>query len=89
MARRQLRSIVNDVPVKVEMNVVNPITDKVLSPEDLQIQIEEARKGRAKVDSKYVGNADGLPHIFEYTYDYAGFLADMAYIIKKGKECQS
>jgi hypothetical protein len=85
MARRKLRSIVDDVPVKVEMNVVNPITDKVLSTEELQIQIEEARKGRAKVDSKYVGNADGLNHLFDYSYDYAGFLADMSYIIKKGK----
>lgn len=81
---KQYKSIF-DIPVKVEMNVVNPVAEKVLTPEELQIQIEEARKGRAKVDSKYVGLADKLPHLFEYRYDYAGFLANMAYIIKKGK----
>lgn len=86
MARRALRSIVNDVPIKVEMQPIEHKADKVLSPEELQIQIEEARRGKAKVDSKYVGNADGLNHIFEYKYDYAGFLANIAHIIKKGRE---
>lgn len=86
MARRALRSIVDDVQVKVEMQPIEHQTDKVLSPEDLQIQIEEARRGKAKVDSKYVGNADGLNHIFEYAYDYGKFLESMSYIIKKGKQ---
>jgi hypothetical protein len=85
MARRPLRSIVNDVPIKVEMQPIEHKTDKVLSPEELQIQIEEARKGKAKVDSKYVGNADGLNHVFEYKYNYCELLANMSYIIKKGK----
>lgn len=85
MARRQLRSIVNDVPIKVEIQPIEHKADKVLSPEELQIQIEEARKGKAKVDSKYVGNADGLNHIFEYKYDYGQFLSNMSYIIKKYK----
>jgi hypothetical protein len=85
MARRQLRSIVNDVPIKVEMQPIEHKADKVLSPEELQLQIEEARKGKAKVDSKYVGNADGLNHIFEYKYDYSQFLSNMSHIIKNYK----
>lgn len=85
MARRQLRSIVNDVPIKVEMQPIEHKADKVLSPEELQIQIEEARKGKAKVDSKYVGLGDGLNHVFEYKYNYGEFLSSMSYIIKKGK----
>ena len=74
------------VPVKIEIQPIDHQTDKVLSPEELQEQIEEARKGRAKVDSKYVGNAQGLKHLFEYKYDYARFLDNMSYIIKKGKD---
>lgn len=85
MARKKLRSIVEDIPIKVEMNVVNPITDQVVTPEQLEQQIEEARKGKAKVDSKYVGNGDGLQHLFEYKYDYPRFLDSMLYIIKKNK----
>lgn len=86
MARKSLRSLVNDVPVKVEMQPVELIaTDRVLTPDELETQIEEARRGKAKVDSQYVGNGDGLAHIFDYSYDYAGFLESMSYIIKKGK----
>lgn len=85
MARKSLRSI-KDVPIKVEMQPVQHASDTVLTTEQLQLQIEEARKGKAKVDSKYVGNGDGLDHIFEYKYDYGKFLANMSYIIKKAKE---
>jgi len=86
MARKTLRSLVNDVPVKVEMQPVELTSDKVLSPEELADQIEEARKGKAKVDSKYVGNADGLQHLFEYKYDYPRFLDNMLYIIRENKK---
>lgn len=60
-------------------------THNVISIEELEIQMAEARGGKAKVDKKYVGNAEGLNHIFEYTYDYPGFLDDISYIIKEGK----
>ena len=47
---------------------------------------QEAKKGKAKVDSHYVGNAEGLNHLFEYEYDYAEFLSNISYIIKEGKK---
>lgn len=77
----KLKSI-KDYPVKIETGCGS---SSVLSVDDLQEQIEEARKGRAKVDSKYVGNADGLNHIFEYSYDYARFLENMSSIVKAFK----
>jgi hypothetical protein len=86
MARKVLRSIVDDVPVKVDMQPLNHKSEKVLSPDELQLQIDEARKGKAKVDSKYVGNGDGLEHLFDYKYDYPQFLNSVSYIIKKGRE---
>jgi hypothetical protein len=60
-----------------------------ISIEDLEIQINEAKHGKAKVDKTYVGLADGLNHIFEYKYDYAKFLENITYVIKKGKERKS
>lgn len=57
-----------------------------ISIEDLEVQINEAKHGKAKVDKTYVGLADGLNHIFEYKYDYAQFLDTITYVIKKGKE---
>lgn len=74
------------IPIKVEMQPVEHQSDSVLSPNDLASQIEEARKGKAKVDSKYVGLGDGLNHLFDYKYNYGEFLSNMSYIIKKGKE---
>lgn len=85
MARKKIRSLIDDVAVKVEMQPVELTSDKVLTPDELEQQIDEARKGKAKVDSKYVGNGDGLEHLFDYSYDYAKFLDSISYIIKKGK----
>jgi len=57
----------------------------VISIEELEIQMAEARGGKAKIDKEYVNNAVHLNHIFEYSYDYTGFLDDISYIIKEGK----
>ena len=58
----------------------------MITVEELEQQIQEAKKGKAKVDSHYVGNASGLNHLFEYEYDYAEFLSNISYVIKQGKE---
>lgn len=57
----------------------------MITIEELESQIKEAKKGKAKVDNEYVGNADGLDHIFEYNYDYARFLTNVTNAIKAGK----
>jgi hypothetical protein len=57
----------------------------VISIEELEIQMAEARGGKAKIDKEYVNNTVHLNHIFEYSYDYTGFLDDISYIIKEGK----
>lgn len=75
---------IKDIPVRVE--VAEHTSDHVLSPAELQEQLEAARKGRAKVDSKYVGLGDGLNHLFEYKYNYAQFLDSMSYILKEASK---
>lgn len=72
------------IPVKVEMAPVEHKSNRVLTTEELQEQIEEATKGKAKVDSKYVQYADA-GHLFEYKYDYVRFLNNMSHIIKEAK----
>lgn len=57
----------------------------MITIEELEKQLNEAKKGKAKVDSKYVGNANGLTHLFEYNLDYVNFLSDISYIIREGK----
>jgi DNA gyrase/topoisomerase IV subunit A len=84
--KKSFKSIIAH-PIKVEMQPIEHKTDRVLSTEELQQQIEEARKGTAKVDSKYVGfELDERGHLFEYKFDYIDFLSDMSHIIKNAKE---
>jgi len=86
LKKKTYRSLAS-IPVKVEMQPVEHATDRVLTTEELQEQIEEARKGKAKVDSKYVGfELDERGHLFEYKLDYVSFLSDMSYIIKEAKK---
>jgi hypothetical protein len=75
-----------EVPIKVEMGVVKHTSEHALTPVELADQIEEARKGTARVDSKYVGLGDGLEHLFEYKYDWAKFLKNISHIIREGKK---
>jgi hypothetical protein len=84
--KKTYRSIAS-IPVKVEMQPVEHHANRVLTTEELQDQIEEARKGKAKVDSKYVGfELDERGHLFDYKYDYVRFLDNMSHIIKQAKE---
>jgi hypothetical protein len=86
LKKKTYRSLAS-IPVKVEMQPVEHATDRVLTTEELQEQIEEARKGKAKVDSKYVGfELDERGHLFEYKLDYVSFLSDMSHIIKEAKK---
>jgi hypothetical protein len=75
------------IPVKVEMQPVAHASDRVLTVDELQQQIEEARKGKAKVDSQYVGfELDERGHLFDYRFDYVKFLANMSHVIKEAKK---
>jgi len=70
------------IPIKTEMGVVKHTSDHALTPAELADQIEEARKGTARVDSKYV---DYEGHLYNYEYNWPQFLDNMIYIINKGK----
>jgi uncharacterized C2H2 Zn-finger protein len=78
-----MRSILK-VPIKVEMQPVEHMSDHVLTVDELASQIEEARKGKAKVDNSYVGYQDA-GHLFEYKYDYVRYLESMAHILKEAR----
>lgn len=72
------------VPVKVEMQPVEHQSDRILTIEELSVQIEEARKGKARVDNEYV-NYESRGHLFDYKLDYTAFLSSMSHIIKEAK----
>jgi hypothetical protein len=84
MEKKQYKSLMA-IPVKVEMAPVEHMSDRVLTTEELQIQIDEATKGKAKVDSKYVEYSNEAGHLYEYKFDYGRFLENMSYIIKQAK----
>lgn len=87
--KKKYKSII-DVPIKVEMQPVEHFSESVLTIDDLQKQIEEARKGKAKVDSKYVGfELDERGHLFDYKFDYVKFLDNILHAIKEGKKRQN
>ena len=74
------------IAVKIEMAPIEHLSDRVLTTEELAVQIEEARKGKAKVDSKYVGfELDERGHLFDYKFNYGEFLANMSHILKEAK----
>ena len=84
---KKLYKSIAAIPVKVEMQPVEHQSDRVLTTEELQQQIEEARKGKAKVDSQYVGFELGeRGHLFEYQFDYVKFLSNISHVIKTAKE---
>lgn len=82
--KKKFKSLL-DIPVKVEMQPVAHKSDSVLTVDQLQEQIEEARKGKARVDSRYVDYAE-RGHLFEYKHDYVQFLDSMRYIIEEAKK---
>lgn len=82
--KRSFKSIIA-VPIKVEMQPIEHASNHVLGVDELSSQIDEARKGKAKVDNHYVGyNEAG--HLFDYEYDYVEFLDNMKHIIQQAKE---
>jgi hypothetical protein len=84
--KKNYKSIIN-IPIKVEMQPIEHASSRVLTPDELAEQIEEARKGKAKVDSKYVGfELDERGHLFDYEFNYSKFLQNMSHIIKTAKE---
>ena len=83
MEKKQYKSLLA-IPVKVEMAPVEHKSERVLTVDELADQIEEATKGKAKVDSKYVQYADA-GHLFEYKFDYVRFLQNMSHVIKEAK----
>lgn len=83
--KKSFKSIIAH-PIKVEMQPVEHKSDRVLTVDELADQIEEARKGKAKVDSEYVGfELDERGHLFDYEFDYPKFLSNMSHIIKEAK----
>jgi len=72
------------IPVKVEMAPIEHKSEKVLTVDELAVQIDEAKKGKAKVDSKYVQYTEA-GHLFEYKFDYVKFLSNMSHILKEAK----
>lgn len=74
------------IPVKVEHQPVEHQSDRVLTVDELAEQIEEARKGKAKVDSQYVGfELDERGHLFNYKFDYPKFLTNMSGILREAR----
>lgn len=73
------------IPVKVEMSEVQHTSDHALTIDELSEQIEEARKGKARVDSKYVMYDNGGRHLFDYNFDYFQYLDSMQYILKEAR----
>lgn len=51
---------------------------------DLEEMLQEARKGRAKIDKQYV-DYDDKGQLFEYNIDFTEFLEDIDHIFKEGK----
>jgi hypothetical protein len=85
LTKKSFKSILS-VPIKVEMQPVEHASDRVLTVDELSDQIEEARKGKAKVDSKYVGFVlDERGHLFDYEFNYPKFLENISHVIKEAK----
>jgi hypothetical protein len=83
--KKSFKSIIAH-PIKVEMAPVEHVSDRVLTVDELQDQIEEARKGKAKVDSQYVGfQLDERGHLFDYKFNYGRYLENMTHILKEAK----
>lgn len=81
---KKYKSIIN-IPVRVEMQEVQHCSTNALTVDQLATQIEEAKKGKARVDSKYV-EYESFGHLFDYNLDYARFLDNIAHAVKHAKQ---
>ena len=83
--KKKYRSLLS-IPIKVEMAPVEHQSSRVLTVDELSQQIDEARKGKAKVDSKYVGfSSDDAGHLFDYKFNYVRYLENMSHIIREAR----
>ena len=82
--KRKYKSLIHDVPNKVEITKKEHEMQNVLTVEELEEQLEEAIKGKARVDSKYV-DYQSRGHLYDYKINYTEFLDDMAHIMREVK----
>ena len=82
--KRKYKSLIHDVPNKVEIQKKEHEMQNVLTVEELEEQLEEAIKGKARVDSKYV-DYESRGHLYDYKINYTEFLDDMAHIMREVK----
>lgn len=82
--KRKYKSLIHDVPNKVEMQKKEHELQNVLTVDELENQLDEAIKGKARVDSKYVDYKE-RGHLYDYQINYTEFLDSMAHIMKEVK----
>lgn len=86
LKKKSFKSIIAH-PIKVEYAPAEHLSDHALSVDELADQIEEARKGKAKVDNEYVNfKLDERGHLFEYKYDYPRYLENMSHVLREAKK---
>jgi hypothetical protein len=56
-----------------------------VSIDELKSLLSEARKGKAKVDSKYVG-FESVGHLFDYKLDFPKFIDNIVYVIDSAQK---
>lgn len=83
--KKKYKSLINDVPNKVEMQKKEHDLQNVLTVDQLEQQLSEAIKGKARVDSKYV-DYQTRGHLYDYQINYVQFLEDMSHIMKEVKK---
>ena len=83
--KKKYKSMIHDIPNKVEMQKKEHELQNVLTVEELEEQLNEAVKGKARVDSKYV-DYKTRGHLYDYKIDYHEFLDDVAHIMKEVKK---
>jgi hypothetical protein len=57
-------------------------TSSAININELIIQLEEAKHGKAKVDKNYV-EYDNNENLFKYNIDFIQFIDDITHILKK------
>jgi len=57
---------------------------KTINLEDLEVMLQEANKGMAKVDKKYT-DYKNPGHLFEYDIDFNKFLKNIQHILDESK----
>ena len=61
------------------------VESKPIDINDLEVMLQEAKKGRAKVDKQYVEYED-KGQLFEYDINFSVFLEDVDFLFQAVKE---